>query len=132
MNIKKIFLMTLSLFACVCGAKGSETKVFYTPLEIETYVPISRSNIVSASHYSFLLTPGYDMDRVLGILNSKVPGMAFDEKRIRILIELDYGVNSVYIDSNGCALQAGKKWVIDKKMVNELSGIFDRYCVKNK
>jgi hypothetical protein len=132
MNIKNIFSTTLYLFACLCAAKGSETKVFYTPLEIETYVPISRSNIVSASHYSFLLTPGSDLDRVSEILNSKVPSMAFDEKRIRILIELDYGVNSVYIDSNGCAFQSGKKWSIDKRLVNELSGIFDRYCVKKK
>jgi hypothetical protein len=78
------------------------------PLEIETYMPITRTTIAAQAHEKWTISSKREKEQLVAILRGGIKDKAsLDENRVRMLIVLDR--NSYFVDVNGVVHKDGSE-----------------------
>lgn len=77
------------------------TTVYFVPFDIETYVPITRSTIMSIAWEKWTISSESETSRLINLLSYGVEGK-FDEGKVRALVLSNN--KAYFIDSSGVAL----------------------------
>jgi hypothetical protein len=111
----KMNLVVFSLFIFASNVFGADvTTVYFVPLEIETYVPITRATVISQAWEKWTISSKSQTSSLIALLNHG-DEETFDENRVRVLILS--GNQTFFIDANGVASTKGKLGIgIDKAM----------------
>lgn len=97
---------------CLAASGQAGITVFFVPLDVETYVPITPETIMSQAWEKWAISPGAETSRLLQLLSPGTKG-TFDANRTRVMIIFKRQVYCV--DSNGVArAKSGSDFRIDK------------------
>lgn len=80
--------------------------VYFVPLEVETYIPITRTTIASQADEKWTISSKRKKERLAAILDHGAEA-AFDENRVRVLVVIDG--NSYFVDANGVVHKDGRE-----------------------
>ena len=129
----KVLIMIFSLLcvACSSGSKNAiMVDIYYIPIGVETYVPITTGNIESSATYvGRVEESNRNFKKFLELIESS-SGRHFDEKKIRgKLVWPDKEV--VYIDNNGSVKSSddGKR-LIKKSNLDKAKKMLEKLTVK--
>jgi hypothetical protein len=112
-SLLKFVLLMFGMILCLKPIWGGElVTVYYVPFQIETYVPITESTIISKAWEKWALDSDEKISELNTILHSGEQSK-FEGARVRMLVVS--ANHKVYIDSNGVASEDGQVGIrIDK------------------
>ena len=103
-------LVVTLLFMSLVGSSAMDdcaATVYFVPLEIATYVPITRTTIDSKASEKWTVSSKPTKKRLAAILDHSGTRATFDEYRVRVLVLLDG--NSYFVDANGVVHKDGRQ-----------------------
>ncbi len=133
--MRRILALAVAMMISSCSASDIEgvgsVRVYYVPIGVETYIPITKSNIDEHyAQYAELNANNTDLKKVLSILGSAGKGV-FDGNAVRVKIVFN-SADAVYVDNTGGI----NGFSVDKKLggwkLNKVKKILERLTQPRK
>lgn len=127
MKILFFFVVVLVTASCSAGENMVEqVEIYYIPIGVETYVPITVENIESsAARHGELEISNQTIENILSVLGSSVEG-EFDSEMLRVKMIFPDG-EIIYMDNFG-VISSSESGIskLQERSLNEAKGIFER------
>ncbi len=131
MKIRIYLFLVFSLFGSGCIAQSeymNYSKIYYVPIGVETYIPVTTSNIEELAVKIGRLEDKY-VRQFVRLLEEAKAG-SFDSEYVRAkLIVPKVGI--IYLDNKGGAMYSQDQKTLDLESLAEIKELFESNLVEN-
>ena len=133
-TFERAVLVCIFLFASTCKASESDKfRIFYIPLDVNFYSPVTPENIEELAFYSFDFTStkvGNLFVSIKKYKGARVTGDDLSGIRVKIVNIRDGGV--IFITAEKGVFSGGEKYDMETNIINAALNDIDKYSKKIK